>query len=87
MFAAKHQQGDEGGEDCQKNAHYVSQITPALTERTEKCKFVKMESDKMGACDHPATNQPQSHLRFGSTLCYPAFASGLGTRSADFLEL
>ncbi|QEG22247.1 hypothetical protein MFFC18_21230 [Mariniblastus fucicola] len=26
----------------------------------------------MGACDHPATNQPRSYLRFGSTLCYPA---------------
>ncbi len=27
----------------------------------------------MGACDHPATNQPRSHPRFGSTLCYTAF--------------
>ncbi|QEG21984.1 hypothetical protein MFFC18_18450 [Mariniblastus fucicola] len=25
----------------------------------------------MGACDHPATNQPGRNRRFGSTLCYP----------------
>ncbi|QEG21956.1 hypothetical protein MFFC18_18170 [Mariniblastus fucicola] len=29
----------------------------------------------MGACDHPATGQPRTHLRFGSTLCYPRVRS------------
>ena len=37
-----------------------------------KCKLVKMESDTMGACDHPTTGQPEELGRFGSTLCYPA---------------
>ena len=47
-------------------------ITLALTEACKNVEVVKMESDTMGACDHPTIGQPQRLGRFGSTLCYPA---------------
>ena len=43
----------------------------------EKCKLVKMESDTMGAGDHPTTGQPESCGRFGSTHCYPTGGASL----------
>ena len=44
----------------------------ARVNRADKLrKLVKMESDTMGACDHPTTSQPQRLERFGSTHCYP----------------
>ena len=44
----------------------------ARVNRADKlCKLAKMESDTMGACDHPTTSLPQRLGRFGSTLCYP----------------
>ena len=30
-----------------------------------------VESDIMGACDHPTIDRPQRFHGFGSTLCYP----------------
>ena len=49
----------------------VPQDNTRVNRADEKCKLVKLESDTMGACDHPTIGQPQRCGRFGSTHCYP----------------
>ena len=48
----------------------LGMITPALTERTKGCEFVKLSSDTMGGYDHPTTwpTVPQRTLRFNDLL-------------------
>ena len=51
--------------------HGFSLDNARVNRADEKCKLVKLESDTMGACDHPTIGQPQRCGRFGSTHCYP----------------
>ena len=49
---------------------FVERDNARVNRADEKYKLVKMESDTMGACDHPATSQPQrkSPLRLNALL-------------------
>ena len=65
---------------------FFSQITPALTERRERCEFVSGADGKMAKPPSAERADPDARCRFGSTHCYPATSSqecGVQNRNAS----